>query len=150
MNRAPLPSFRHRFRVRYAEVDPQSVVFNSRYLEYADLIITEYWRECGLHFAGEGALEFHVVRAEVDFVQPIRADEMIEGRAWTTRIGTSSVTTLIELHGDPEPPGAGPAQDLRARINLVHVHVDLASGRPVAVPDAARRALAAIEESANG
>ncbi len=132
----PAP-FTHRFRVRYAEVDLQSVVFNSRYLEYADLLITEHWRDCGVHFAGAEALEFHVVRAEVEFRQPIRVDEWVEGRVWTDRIGTSSVTTQIELHGchDATP------DDLRATITLVHVHVDLASGQPMPVPPQARLAL---------
>ncbi|MCA1748078.1 MAG: hypothetical protein LC634_00560 [Sphingomonadales bacterium] len=80
----PTP-FTHRFRVRYAEVDPQSVVFNSRYLEYADLVLTEYWRALDLHFSGEDAIEFHVVRAEIDFRSPIRADELVDGRIWTER-----------------------------------------------------------------
>ena len=137
----PTP-FTHRFRVRYAEVDLQSVVFNSRYLEYADLLITEHWRTCGVHFAGGaastmGQLEFHVVRAEVDFRSPIRVDEWVEGLVWTDRIGTSSVTTRIELHGCDAATG----EDLRATIVLVHVHVDLASGQPMAVPPEARRAL---------
>ena len=137
--------FRFRFRVRYSEVDPQSVVFNSRYLEYADLIITEYWREAGLHFTGEGALEFHVVKAVVDFVQPIRADEVVEGRARTARIGNSSVSTRIELHGTETG-----AEDLRAVIELVHVHVDLANGRPIAIPPAARAALGQQMEGVHG
>ena len=138
----PAAPFIHRFRVRYAEVDLQSVVFNSRYLEYADLLITEHWRRCGVHFAGGaaatmGPLEFQVVRAEVDFRAPIRVDEWVEGRVWTDRIGTSSVTTRIELHGCDAATG----EDLRATIVLVHVHVDLASGQPIPVPSKARRAL---------
>jgi len=139
--------FTHTFRVRYAEVDPQAVVFNSRYLEYADLLITEYWRAIGLHFGdgtdnapdrandGAGGLEFHVVKAEVDFTKPIRADEIIEGRAETTRVGTSSVATTIELWG------TGEAADIRSTINLVHVHVDLESGNAIPVPDFARARL---------
>ena len=137
----PSAPFTHRFRVRYAEVDPQSVVFNSRYLEYADLLITEHWRACGVHFAGHGSLEFHVVRAEVDFRAPIRVDEWVEGRVWTDRIGSSSVTTRIELHGCDKAE----ADDLRATIMLVHVHVDLASGQAMPVPLTARRALGAPE-----
>jgi len=31
-------------KVRYAEIDGQKVVFNSRYLEYADVGLTEFWR----------------------------------------------------------------------------------------------------------
>lgn len=137
--------FRHRFRVRYAEVDPQSVVFNSRYLEYADFIITEYWREAGLHFTGEGALEFHVVKAVVEFERPIRADEWVEGRAWTTRIGNSSIDTRIELHG-----ATAGEDDRRAMIDLVHVHVDLESGRPISIPFAVRAALGEQLERADG
>lgn len=123
--------FIHRFRVRYAEVDMQNVVFNSRYLEYADLVITEYWRSVGVHFTGEGALEFHVARAIVDYRKPMRADEEIDAHARVSRFGNSSMTTLIELHG------AG-ADDLRASIELIHVHVDLETGKAQTIPDAVR------------
>lgn len=131
--------FTHRFRIRYAEVDPQAVVFNARYLDYADLVMTEYWRVLGIAFAGEGALEFHVARAIVEYRKPIRADELIDGRARTARIGDSSVTTAIELHGASDDG----ADDLRATIELVHVHVDLAGGASLPIPDAARARLSA-------
>ena len=36
-------SFSTAFAVRYAEIDGQRVVFNSRYLEYADVAVTELW-----------------------------------------------------------------------------------------------------------
>jgi len=133
--------FRFQFRVRYSEVDPQSVVFNSRYLEYADLIITEYWRAIDLHFSGDDALEFHVVKAEVEYRKPIRADELIEGRARTERIGNSSVTTVIELHGKDAD------DDLRSHIELVHVHVDLDQGDPLPIPEGARQKLAGTSAS---
>ncbi|QLC25025.1 acyl-CoA thioesterase [Parasphingopyxis algicola] len=133
--------FTHRFRVRYSEVDPQSVVFNSRYLEYADLILTEYWRAIDLHFSGDEALEFHVVKAVVEYKQPIRADEEIDGTAETLRIGTSSVTTQIDLYGQNNKKGGD--DDLRAQIELVHVHVDLDNGKPMPIPDHARARLLA-------
>lgn len=131
------PIYRHEFRVRYAEVDAQAVVFNSRYLEYADLVLTEYWRAIGLHFSGENALEFHVVTATVNYRAPIRSDELVEGRVWTERLGTTSITTRMELHG------AGRDSDLRAEISLVHVHVDLATGKPMPLPESARAVLEA-------
>ncbi|MGB7409088.1 MAG: thioesterase family protein [Pontixanthobacter sp.] len=129
------PPFTHRFRVRYAELDPQGVVFNARYLEYADLIVSEYWRQSGLRFSGPDALEFHVAHAAVDFRKPIRAEEEIEGRARTTRLGNTSMTTRIELHG------MGGNDDLRAEIELVNVHVDLASGMPQPLPASLRELL---------
>ena len=143
------PAFVHRFRVRYAELDPQGVVFNARYLEYADLVITEYWRANGIMGQVDDPLDFHVAHAAVDFRKPIRAEETVEGRAWTTRLGNSSMTTRIELHGiDGEGGGAGggPAggtNDLRAEITLVNVHVDLNSGAPRPLPQRVRKALGA-------
>lgn len=129
--------YRHEFRVRYAEVDAQGVVFNSRYLEYADVVLTEYWRAIGLHFSGESSLEFHVATATVTYRAPIRSDELIEGRIRTERVGNSSVTTRLELHG------AGQEDDLRADVAMVHVHVDLASGKPMPLPERARAVLTA-------
>ena len=125
--------FRHTFRVRYAEVDPQSVVFNSRYLEYADLMVSEHFREA----RGRGMppdAEFHVRRAEVDYLAPIRFDEVIEGRLVIEAFGRTSMTTQIALH-------CADQGDLRAEIRLVSVHVDLPAGSPTPIPDAVREAL---------
>ncbi len=124
--------FIHVFRVRYAEVDPQAVVFNSRYLEYADVLVTEYFRERRAHGL-PADIEFHVRRAEIEYLRPIRLDELIEGRLTVERIGTSSMNIHIALHG-------AEAGDLRAEIRLVNVHVDLPEGRPEPVPDAVRAA----------
>ena len=125
--------FRHTFRVRYAEVDPQSVVFNSRYLEYADVLVSEHFRELRSRGMPQDA-EFHVRQAQVDYLAPIRLDELIEGRLTIEAIGNSSMKTLITLHG---------AEDggLRAEIRLLTVHVDLPEGKPTPVPDAVRKAM---------
>ena len=37
-------AFVHPLRVRYAECDPQGVVFNGHYLAYFDIALTELWR----------------------------------------------------------------------------------------------------------
>ena len=124
--------FRHTFRVRYAEVDPQSVVFNSRYLEYADILVSEYFREARAKGMPDD-VEFHVRKAEVDYLAPIRLEELIEGRLTVEAIGSSSMRTLITLHGAGD-------DSLRAEIRLLTVHVDLPEGRPTPVPDAVRMA----------
>lgn len=126
-------TFSTRIRVRYAEIDAQAVVFNSRYLEYADVAVTEYWRAAGLHANGAAwaALEFHVVRALVEYKAPIRYDEEIDLYAHTSRIGRSSLTTMIEIHGTANSPN----DDLRATIEIVNVNVDLASGSSCRLPE---------------
>jgi acyl-CoA thioester hydrolase len=124
--------FTYRKRVRYAEIDAQAVLFNSRYLEYFDIGITEYWRAVGMYeksgITGEDAAEFHVAKAVVEFKAPILLDEEVDICVRCTRIGTSSMTFAFELHG------AG-ADDLRATGEEVSVHVAQARGRPAPVPD---------------
>jgi acyl-CoA thioester hydrolase len=122
--------FKHTFRVRYAEVDPQAVVFNSRYLEYADILVTEYFRDRKA-YGMPNDLEFHVRKAVVNFIEPIRVDELIEGSISIPRIGNTSMEQLIVLHGSGD-------QTLRAEIILTAVLVDLASGSPIPIPEAAR------------
>lgn len=135
--------FHHTFRVRYAEVDPQSVVFNSRYLEYADVLVSEFFREARERGMPNDA-EFHVRRAEVDYLAPIRFEEMIEGRLTIEAIGNSSMRTLVTLHGAEDA-------SLRAEIRLLTVHVDLPEGRPSPVPDSVRQAFGfPAREAANG
>lgn len=136
-------AFSTRVRVRYAEIDAQAVVFNSRYLEYADVAVTEYWRAAGLHANGEAwaALEFHVARALVEYKAPIRYDEEIDLYARTTRIGRSSLTTWIEIHGAAKRP----VDDLRATVEIVNVNVDLASGSSCRLPEWTGKTLAAFD-----
>lgn len=123
--------FRHTLRVRYSEVDPQGVVFNSRYLEYADILVTEFYRERRAHgFPAD--IDFHVRHAAIDYRAPLRNDELVEGRLTIERIGATSLTKRIALYGED---GA-----LRAEMTLVSVHVDLATGRPRTVPDSVRQA----------
>jgi acyl-CoA thioester hydrolase len=133
---------RYRVRVRWSEVDPQAVVFNARYLDYADIAVTEYWR--AVRAAGlwnTDPVECHVAKAEVTFRKPILADEEIDVMARTPRFGTTSMTTLVEIHG-------ADAEDLRASIELVAVHIDLSDHRPRPLPDSVRAALTAFDAGA--
>ena len=116
-------------RVRFAEVAAQAVVFNSRYLEYFDIGLVEYWRAAGMYeqMGMVGGLEFHVAKALINFRAPMLVDEVIDICVRCARIGTSSMTVLFELHG------AG-KDDLRATGEEVHVHVAEVRGRPVPVP----------------
>ena len=117
--------------MRYAEVDAQAVVFNSRWLEYFDIAITEYFRAVGLYGQPnmQGAPELHVVKAEVVYHAPALLDERLHIGVACTRIGTSSMTFSFEVHGE-----AGP-EDLRVSGTEVQVHVNEPRGRPTPVPD---------------
>lgn len=130
-------------RVRYAEIDAQAVVFNSRYLEYFDIGITEYWRAAGVYdrWPANSSPEFHVARAEVDYKVPILLDEEIDICVRASRVGKSSMTFLFELHGAGQ-------DDLRASGQLINVHVAEAQGAPSPVPDEFLFLFEAFEERA--
>lgn len=116
-------------RVRYAEIDGQKVVFNSRYLEYFDLGMTEYWRAVGVNDRyPNGAPEFHVARSEVNYRAPILYDEEIDICVRVARVGRSSMTIEFEIHGKDQ-------DDLRADGILVDVHVAEAQGAVQPVPN---------------
>lgn len=116
-------------RVRFAEVDAQAVVFNSRYLEYFDIGIVEYFRAVGLY--GEegltGGPELHVVKASVEYRAPALVDERLAICVRCSRIGNTSLTFAFEVHG-------ADGEDLRASGEEVQVHVTEPRGRPVRVP----------------
>lgn len=121
--------FACRKRVRYAEIDAQAVLFNSRYLEYFDIGLTEYWRAAGMYekTSMSGGAEFHVARALVEFRAPILLDEEVDICVRCARIGNSSMTFLFELHGIS-------GEDLRATGEEVQVHVAEVRGAPAPVP----------------
>ena len=135
-------AFRHAFRVRWSEVDPQGVVFNARYLDYADIAITEYYRAVNwrAHQPDE-AFEFHGKKATVIWTAPILPDEMIEVMARTVKIGTTGKTQIVEIHGFHEDG----RDDLRAEVELVAVHVDLETHRPLPLPEWVGRVFAEFD-----
>src|SRR3546814_5392376 len=68
-----------------------------------------------------------VAHAEVDYKVPILLDEEIDICVRCSRVGTSSMTFLFELHGKGR-------DDLRATGIEVSVHVAEAQGAPAPVP----------------
>jgi acyl-CoA thioester hydrolase len=115
-------------RVRYGEVDPQAVVYHPRYLDYADIAITEYWRAFGLSVvSAPGNPEFQLVQANVAYRAPVRIDEEICVCARTTRIGRASLSSLVEIYGASD-------ELLRATIEETHVNVDLVTKRSTPIP----------------
>jgi acyl-CoA thioester hydrolase len=113
--------FRYYLRTRYQECDPQGVVFNSRYSDYADLACFEFLRAA--------------------LPKPTDAyDGTFEIQIWTSRIGTTSLTLCTEIRR------AG--QDgLLGTTETVYVHVDAATFKKREIAPAMR---AALEAGARG
>ena len=92
--------FLHTFRVRYAEVDAQGIVFNAHYLTYFDCVITEYYRKLKYDYALEvkkNKKDFHVIKTILEYKKPLLFDQLIDAGIRTSKVGFSSITFDIGL-----------------------------------------------------
>jgi acyl-CoA thioester hydrolase len=121
-------------RVRFAECDPQGIVFNSRYLEYFDVAMTEIWREALGPYdqaTADAGVDLVVAEAGVRYRDSLRFDDVFELRATVRRIGTTSMTTAIAVVRDGTVVAEG---------ELRHVFLGHEDGRPTPIPAAVRSA----------
>lgn len=133
--------FHHPFRVRYAEIDGQMVVFNAHYLTYFDTAITEYFRALGYDQAADAkvtGIDFHTAKSLVEYKRPIRFDQEIDVCVRVGRIGRSSITLDLAIVGKG-------TDDLYATGEIVWVYTDQASHRTVPVEASLRHLLAGAE-----
>jgi len=127
--------FRYRIRVRYHECDPQGHVFNSNYLAYFDVAITELWREVGGY---EGMLEddgvdMVVAEARVRYLASLGFDEEAGLVVRSVKLGNTSMTTAMAI----ERAGGAVA----AEGELRHVFVDRDGNGAVPIPARVRGGL---------
>ena len=128
-------------RVWFSDTDAQGVVYYGRYLPYFDNSRLEYLRHLGLVGFWHGEREFVMRALEVAYEAPARFDDLLEVFVRTTRIGRTSVTT----------EGAAYRVDddrLMCTTRMTLVLVDVATRRPIPIPDEYRRAIAAFEGDA--
>jgi acyl-CoA thioester hydrolase len=78
---------------------------------------------------------FVVARHEIDYLRPVLRGEAVEARTWISSLMVAKCVRATELvrAGDCEP---------LARARTTWGFVDLATGRPMRVPELVRRALA--------
>jgi acyl-CoA thioester hydrolase len=121
-------AFVHELRVRYGECDPQGIVFNANYLLYFDVAFTELWRAAVGPWQDmvERGVDAVVAEANVKFRAPARYDDVLELRAWIDELGTTSMTTRIDVVRDGEVLVEG---------RLRHVCVDTRTWGKTPVPD---------------
>lgn len=132
-------SFFFPFRVRYSEVDGQSVVFNAHYLTYYDTAITEYFRWMGYDYTADvkqTGVDFHTAKSVVEYKAPIRFDEEIEVGVRIGHIGNSSMRFDLGIF-------AKAVDDLRAKGEIVWVYTHQTTHETVRVSDSIRAMIAA-------
>ncbi|MGO4330036.1 YbgC/FadM family acyl-CoA thioesterase [Cupriavidus sp. 2TAF22] len=134
--------FRHSMplRVRWAEVDPQSIVFNAHYLTYCDICVTEYWRDVGIRYP-EDVLHAHgvdifVVKSTLEYHASARFDDVLDIRGRIARMGRSSMLFRVEMYRGDEHLITG---------EIVYVCADPESRKSTPVPGAVREKILSYE-----
>jgi acyl-CoA thioester hydrolase len=131
-----MAAFRHRLRVRYNECDAQGAVFNSNYLVYFDVTLTELWREAFGSYdkaLEQYGLDLVVGEANVRYLSPARFDDELDIDLSVEKLGTTSLTTRYDVLRSGTQIAQG---------QLRHVLVDLSDGTKRDIPDAMRTVLA--------
>ena len=96
--------FEHELRVRYGECDPQGIVFNANYLLYFDVAFTELWRAAVGPWTemNERGIDVVVAEAHLGFRARARYDDVLALQARVVTLGTTSMTTAIDVTRDGE------------------------------------------------
>jgi acyl-CoA thioester hydrolase len=120
--------FRHQLRVRYAECDPQGVVFNAHYLAYFDTNINELLRHAlGSYQAMlDRDVDIVVAEAQLRFRAPARFEDQLTLEIAVEQLGTTSIITSHRISRDGE---------LVAEGTLRHVMVDRETLTKTPIPD---------------
>ncbi len=127
--------FHYYLRTRYGECDAQKVVFNTRYGEYLDLAVTEFFRALGY---GEqlvsAELDYQLVKQTMEWKAPARFDDVLELTVQTKHLGNTSFTLFTEFRIAGKPA-------LIATGETVYVQVDNATLTKKRISDELRAAL---------
>ncbi len=129
-DRHPILTYSMPLRSRYSETDKMGVVYHSRYLEYFEVIRTEFIREAGLPYAEleQSGVMLPVAQVEIRYRRPILYDELMDGKLLIfDKPGVKLVTYYdIRSAGSSSP-------DVLGKVELVFVNMK--TRRPVRVPE---------------
>lgn len=133
--RAPF-TFCHPLRVRWAECDAQSIVFNVNYFLYYDVGMTEYFRALG--FSGDAMLEFFTAHAQADFRAPAHFDDELQIGVRCAHIGNSSMRMDVSIFR---------SDDLLNEGHMIYVHAEQGTSTPSPLPGAFIEKIIAFEKT---
>lgn len=126
-------SFHASLQVRFQDVDAGGVLFFGHIFDYCHQAYEEFIASSGVnrarYFAG-GDFLVPIAHAEADYRKPIRHGERVTIAIDVTRVGRASFRLRYRV--------SGPADDLRVEAATVHAFVELATMRPIPIPEPLR------------
>jgi len=132
--------FTHLLRVRYADCDAQSIVFNGKYVEYIDVAATEFVRVIWGGFSAlfDRDLDHQVVNVNVSWKSPAEFDDVIAISVESAHIGNTSYTLKLGFNNHA-------TSAVIATAEIVYVMINTKKHAKAKIPDDLR---AALEEGA--
>lgn len=123
-------------RVRYNEVDPQSIVFNSRYLEFFDAANIEFFRAYGysLEVMAASGLEPVVVEVNIRYHASVQVDELIHIDVHCSRLGNTSFDLSFEVRIQDAETNVI-SHDVATSATISYVNIDQGSRKPTPIPN---------------
>ncbi|MDB5919734.1 MAG: thioesterase [Massilia sp.] len=138
--RSAFPHF-HAIETRWMDNDVYGHVNNVVYYSYFDTAVNQFLIARGALDIHKGEVVGFVVDSGCAYFRPVSFPDVVHVGVRVAKLGTSSVRYELAIfrNDEPAPSAAG---------HFVHVYVDRASNRPVAIPDAVRAVLATLDTSA--
>jgi acyl-CoA thioester hydrolase len=139
----PLPELRSGYRhfraisTRWMDNDIYGHVNNVQHYSFFDTVVNGYLMAAGALDPHAGAVIGLVVETKCNYFESLAFPDEVHAGLRVGRLGASSVRYEIGLF-------RGQAAHAAAQGHFVHVYVDRATRRPVALPDALKRALASL------
>eukprot|EP00755_Sulcionema_specki_P030447 Sspe_Gene.94390::Locus_66783_Transcript_4_4_Confidence_0.727_Length_539::g.94390::m.94390/K07107/ybgC; acyl-CoA thioester hydrolase len=125
----------HRLHTRWMDHDAFAHLNNAQYYSYIDTTVCSFLLTVApeIRDAVDTAPRPFVVHSRCDFKKPIRFPDAVDGGMAVVKLGKSSCTYRVGLfrEGDDDPAAIG---------LMVHVWIDPATEKPIAIPQGVREA----------
>jgi len=124
----------HKVKVRYSEIDCQRIVYNSHYLTYFDISISELLDDLFDQdaYIKETNNEFHTVAVQMDFKAPARLNDQLEVYSSIKKVGNSSLIFYQEIYKEG-------SDELLNSAEIVWVHTNQAEMKAAKIPEDLRK-----------
>ena len=119
-----------KLKVRYSEVDRQNIVYNSHYLTYYDISLSEMLDSLfdQEEYIKKTNNEFHTVAAQLNFKNPVRLNDEVNIFTAIKKIGNSSITFSQEIYRDG-------SDELINEAEIIWVNTNQDEMKPTSIPE---------------
>ena len=126
----------HSLKGRYSEIDSQAIVYNSHYLTYYDISLSELLDQAfnQEEYIHQTQNEFHTVNVNMSYKAPAKLNDTLEIYSAIKRIGNSSITFTQEIYKKD-------SDDLLNTVEIIWVNTHQPTHKSVQIPDDIRKKL---------